>query len=59
LDLFRRKRALAAADAETGRFADAIETATRGRTLAEREGNRSLAELSANVSRYQQHLAQR
>src|SRR5438270_4489428 len=50
-------RTLAAAYAETGRFADAIETATRGRRLAERESNRSLAdEFAANISRYQQHL---
>ena len=43
--------------AETGRFADAIETATRGRRLAERESNRSFAdEFAANISRYQQHL---
>ncbi|MEY2491251.1 MAG: hypothetical protein QOH24_202 [Verrucomicrobiota bacterium] len=50
-------RTLAAAYAGTGRFAEAIETATRGRTLAEREGNRSLSEeLSGNVSRYRQRL---
>ncbi len=50
-------RTPAAAYAETGRFADAIETATRGRRLAERESNRSLAdEFAANISRYQQHL---
>jgi Flp pilus assembly protein TadD len=50
-------RTVAAAYAETGRFADAIDMADRGRTLAEREGNRSLAdELSANISRYRQHL---
>ena len=50
-------RTLAAAYAESGRFADAIETASRGRRLAEREGNRLLAdELATNISRYQQHL---
>ena len=50
-------RTLAAAYAETGRFVDAIETASRGRRLAEREGNRLLAdELATNISRYQQHL---
>jgi tetratricopeptide (TPR) repeat protein len=53
-------RTLAAAYAETGRFDEAIETATRGRVLAEREGNRSLAEeLAGNVSRYRQRLALR
>jgi tetratricopeptide (TPR) repeat protein len=50
-------RTLAAAYAETGRFGEAIETATRGRALADREGNRSLAEeLAGNVSRYRQRL---
>jgi Flp pilus assembly protein TadD len=50
-------RTLAAAYAETGRFDEAIETARQGQALAEREGNRSLAEeLAANASRYRQHL---
>ena len=50
-------RTVAAAYAETGRFADAIAMADRGRGLAKREGNRSLAdELSANISRYRQNL---
>ncbi len=37
-------RTLAAACAESGRFDDAIATAERGRALAEREGNRELAD---------------
>src|SRR5947208_5752578 len=37
-------RTLAAAYAEAGRFDDAIATAERGRALAEREGNRELAD---------------
>src|SRR5437764_4701155 len=37
-------RTLAAAYAEAGRFEDAIATAERGRALAEREGNRELAD---------------
>jgi tetratricopeptide (TPR) repeat protein len=51
------RRTLAAAYAETGRFGEAIETAARGRALADREGNQSLAEeLAGNVSRYRQRL---
>ena len=50
-------RTLAAAYAEAGRFDDAIATAERGRVLAEREHNRSLAtELAANLERYKNHL---
>lgn len=51
------QRTLAAAYAETGQFGQAIETAKQGRAIAEREGNKSLAdELAANASRYHQHL---
>jgi protein O-mannosyl-transferase len=49
-------RTLAAAYAEAGRFDDAIATAERGRALAEREGNRELAdEFTAVLAQYQQH----
>jgi protein O-mannosyl-transferase len=53
-------RTLAAAYAEAGRFDDALATAERGRTLAEREGNRELAdEFAAVLQRYQQHQPMR
>ena len=49
-------RTLAAAYAEAGRFDDAIATAERGRALAEREGNRELAdEFTAVLAQYRQH----
>jgi hypothetical protein len=49
-------RTLAAAYAESGRFDDAIATAERGRALAEREGNRELAdEFTAVLAQYRQH----
>jgi tetratricopeptide (TPR) repeat protein len=49
-------RTLAAAYAEAGRFDDAIATAERGRALAEREGNRELAdEFTAVLAGYRQH----
>jgi tetratricopeptide (TPR) repeat protein len=47
-------RVLAAAYAESGRFADAIETAQRGAELATNQGNPALAaELESNVALYQ------
>jgi hypothetical protein len=47
-------RVLAAAYAESGRFADAIETAQRGAELATTQGNPALAaELESNVVLYQ------
>jgi tetratricopeptide (TPR) repeat protein len=47
-------RVLAAAYAESGRFADAIETARRGAELATTQGNPALAaELESNVVLYQ------
>ncbi|PYI76303.1 MAG: hypothetical protein DMF04_08630 [Verrucomicrobia bacterium] len=53
-------RTLAAAYAEAGRFDDALAAAEHGRTLAEREGNRELADEFAAVSvRYQQHQPMR
>ena len=49
-------RTLAAAYAEAGRFDDAIATAERGQTFAEREGNRELAdEFTAVLAQYRQH----
>jgi len=49
-------RTLAAAYAEAGRFDEAIATAERGRALAEREGNRELAdEFTAVLTQYRQH----
>ncbi len=49
-------RTLAAAYAEAGRFDDAIATAERGQALAEREGNRELAdEFTAVLAGYRQH----
>ena len=53
-------RTLAAAYAEAGRFDDAIATAERGRTFAEREGNRELAdEFTTVLARYRQHQPMR
>jgi Flp pilus assembly protein TadD len=53
-------RTLAAAYAESGRFDDAIATAERGRTFAEREGNRELAdEFTTVLARYRQHQPMR
>ena len=47
-------RVLAAAYAESGRFADAIETAQRGAELATTQGNPTLAaEVENNVVLYQ------
>jgi tetratricopeptide (TPR) repeat protein len=47
-------RVLAAAYAENGRFADAIETAQRGAELATTQGNPGLAaELESNIALYQ------
>jgi protein O-mannosyl-transferase len=47
-------RVLAAAYAENGRFADAIETAQRGAELATSQGNPALAaELESNIALYQ------
>jgi protein O-mannosyl-transferase len=47
-------RVLAAAYAESGRFADAVETAQRGAELATSQGNPALAaELESNVALYQ------
>jgi len=47
-------RVLAAAYAESGRFADAIETAQRGAELATTQGNSGLAaELESNIALYQ------
>ena len=47
-------KVLAAAYAESGRFADAIETAQRGAELATSQGNPALAaELESNVALYQ------
>jgi tetratricopeptide (TPR) repeat protein len=47
-------RVLAAAYAESGRFADAVETAKRGADLASRQGNPVLAvELQSNITLYQ------
>jgi protein O-mannosyl-transferase len=49
-------RTLAAAYAEAGRFDDAIATAERGQTFAEREDNRELAdEFTAVLAQYRQH----
>jgi hypothetical protein len=45
---------LAAAYAEAGRFADAVETAQRGADLATSQGNPALAgELQSNIANYQ------
>ncbi len=47
-------KVLAAAYAESGRFADAVETAQRGAELATRQGNPALAaELESNIALYQ------
>ena len=47
-------RVLAAAYAESGRFADAIETAQRGAELATTQGNPTLAaEVESNIALYQ------
>jgi Tfp pilus assembly protein PilF len=47
-------KVLAAAYAESGRFADAVETAQRGSELAGNQGNSALAaELESNVALYQ------
>jgi cytochrome c-type biogenesis protein CcmH/NrfG len=47
-------RVLAAAYAETGRLADAVETAQRGANLANSQGNPALAaELESNIALYQ------
>ena len=47
-------RVLAAAYAESGRFADAVETAQRGVDLASAQGNAALAgELQSNIALYQ------
>jgi tetratricopeptide (TPR) repeat protein len=47
-------KVLAAAYAESGRFADAVETAQRGAELAGNQGNPALAaELESNVALYQ------
>jgi hypothetical protein len=47
-------KVLAAAYAESGRFADAVETAQRGGELAASQGNPALAaELERNVALYQ------
>jgi cytochrome c-type biogenesis protein CcmH/NrfG len=47
-------KVLAAAYAENGRFADAVETAQRGAELATRQGNPPLAaELESNIALYQ------
>ena len=47
-------KVLAAAYAETGRFADAVETAQRGADLATNQGNPVLAaELQSNIALYQ------
>ena len=47
-------RVLAAAYAESGRFADAVETAQRGAELATSQGNPPLAaELESNIALYQ------
>jgi Tfp pilus assembly protein PilF len=47
-------RVLAAAYAEAGRFADAVETAQRGADLATTQGNPALAaELQSNIALYQ------
>ena len=47
-------RVLAAAYAEAGRFADAVETAQRGVELATTQGNSALAaELQSNIATYQ------
>jgi len=51
------QRTVAAAYAEAGRFDNAVEAAQRGRELAEREGNQTLArELAGHVSRYKHRL---
>ena len=53
-------RVLAAAYAENGRFADAVETAQRGVDLASTQGNAALAaELESNVALYQSGRPQR
>jgi len=53
-------RVLAAAYAESGRFADAVETAQRGADLASAQGNPSLtAELESNVALYRSGRPQR
>ena len=47
-------RVLAAAYGESGRFADAVETAQRGVELANNQGNPALAaELKSNIALYQ------
>jgi hypothetical protein len=47
-------KVLAAAYAEKGRFADAVETAQRGAELAANQGNTALAaELQSNIALYQ------
>jgi hypothetical protein len=47
-------KVLAAAYAENGRFADAVETAQRGADLATIQGNPALAaELQKNIALYQ------
>jgi hypothetical protein len=47
-------KVLAAAYAENGRFADAVETAQRGADLATIQGNPGLvAELQSNIALYQ------
>ena len=49
-------RTLAAAYAESGQFSQAIETAQRGITLANSQGNSGLAaELQGNITLYQEH----
>ncbi len=53
-------KVLAAAYAESGRFADAIETAQRGADLATNQGNPALAtELQSNIALYQSGRALR
>jgi tetratricopeptide (TPR) repeat protein len=53
-------KVLAAAYAEIGRFADAVETAQRGADLATAEGNPALAaELESNIALYQAGKPQR
>jgi Tfp pilus assembly protein PilF len=53
-------KVLAAAYAESGRFADAVETAQRGSELAGNQGNPALAaELESNVALYQSGRPQR
>jgi hypothetical protein len=53
-------RVLAAAYAESGRFADAVETAQRGADLASAQGNPALAaELESNIALYRSGRPQR